>query len=84
MATAAELRQLLSLLHFGTRMNCMEGLTAFRNLLEQDSDGRTASANCHRTPCAGRLMRGNRSDVTLLRNGVVGPTGQSPSPILCL
>lgn len=39
MATAAELRQLLSLVQFDARLNCMEGLTAFRNLLEQDSDG---------------------------------------------
>ena len=39
MATSSELRQLLSLMQFDARLNCMEGLTAFRNLLEQDSDG---------------------------------------------
>jgi hypothetical protein len=39
MATAAELRQLLSLVQFDARLNSIEGLTAFRNLLEQDSDG---------------------------------------------
>ena len=39
MVTASELRQLLSLVQFDARLNCMDGLTAFRNLLEQDSDG---------------------------------------------
>lgn len=39
MAATSELRQLLSLVQFDARLNCMEGLTAFRHLLEQDSDG---------------------------------------------
>jgi len=39
MATTSELRHLLSLVRFDTRLNCMEGLTAFHSLLEQDSDG---------------------------------------------
>ena len=39
MATTSELRRLLSLVHFDARLSCIEGLTAFRNLLEQDSDG---------------------------------------------
>jgi HEAT repeat protein len=39
MATTSELRQLLSLVQFDARQNCIEGLTAFRNLLEHDSDG---------------------------------------------
>lgn len=39
MASVLELRKLLSLVQFDSRLNCMEGLTAFRNLLERDSDG---------------------------------------------
>lgn len=39
MATATELRHLLSLVQFDARLNCMEGLTPFRNLLAHDSDG---------------------------------------------
>ena len=39
MATTSELRHLLSLVHFDARLSCIEGLTAFRNLLEQDLDG---------------------------------------------
>ena len=38
-ATTSELRHLLSLVHFDERLSCTEGLTAFRNLLEQDTDG---------------------------------------------
>lgn len=38
MPTTSELRQLLSLVQFDARLNCIEGLTAFRNLLEHDSD----------------------------------------------
>lgn len=39
MPTTTELRRLLSLVQFDARLNCIEGLTAFRRLLEQDSDG---------------------------------------------
>lgn len=39
MPTTSELRQLLSLVQFDARLNCIEGLTAYRNLLEHDSDG---------------------------------------------
>lgn len=39
MATAAELRHLLSLVQFDTRLNGMKGRTAFRQLLEHDSGG---------------------------------------------
>lgn len=39
MATIEELRHLLSLVQFDARLSCIEGLTAFRRLLEQDRDG---------------------------------------------
>lgn len=39
MATTSELRQLLTLVQFDARLNCTEGLDAFRELLRDDPDG---------------------------------------------